>query len=399
MKISEKRLIELLKTEYNFEVPEAEGKKYQHYGHIKYKSNSYKSFVKKIESICESVIRLRKGRNDDDVYYEINGLKEQSENYTGGSGGNNNHDDQQMAAHLFNAFAKGVNDNLVYGDAFTYKELAERLKLPLVETEEFNRGINLLNNYLTQKQSYNVMTNYKNRIQTRSKDIIKSSLNILKKNNHIQVETIYCAIDENNKEVYFNKLGYLTVKDDLESLFEEYKFSYAKWFYGSSNHLVEKMEIQDRLLNVHGVKNIFKKYLIKLNHKNELPAESDIYSIYFHKLDALTIKLHDKHLSKLQEDEKTLNIFDEYHRFIMNILNNFLFKNMDISEIREEYYEDLYLMQNFKDISSKRKSIKDTINKYTRIIKAVDEGTRFDIYYDYHKEEVNRLKLELLVYE
>lgn len=44
-------------------------------------------------------------------------------------------------------------------------------------------------------------------------------------------------------------------------------------------------------------------------------------------------------------------------------------------------------------------SVRDIINKYTRIIKAVDEGMMFDIYYDYHKKEVNILKLELLVYE
>ena len=44
-------------------------------------------------------------------------------------------------------------------------------------------------------------------------------------------------------------------------------------------------------------------------------------------------------------------------------------------------------------------SMRDIINKYTRIAKPIDEVMMFDIYYDYHKKEVNILKLELLVYE
>lgn len=58
-------------------------------------------------------------------------------------------------------------------------------------------------------------------------------------------------------------------------------------------------------------------------------------------------------------------------------------------------------MRTFKAITTMTHttSVRDIINKYTRIIKAVDEGMMFDIYYDYHKKEVNILKLELLVYE
>lgn len=44
-------------------------------------------------------------------------------------------------------------------------------------------------------------------------------------------------------------------------------------------------------------------------------------------------------------------------------------------------------------------SMRDIINKYTRIAKPVDEVMMFDIHYNYHKKEVNILKLELLVYE
>lgn len=399
MKIAEKKLVELLKTKYKFDVPEAEGKMYESFGLIKYNSNSYKSFIKKVESICESVMRLKKSRCDDDVYYEITGLKEFHENYNGGSGGNNSHDDQQMAAHIFNSLAKGADSKMIYGNAYTHKELAERLKLPLVDTKEFNKGINLLNLYVTQKQSYNIMTNYKTRIQTRSTDTIKSALNILKKHNHIQVETVYCAIDEDNKEVYYNQLGYLTVKEDLEYLFDEYKFSYAKWFYGNHNYLVEKQEIQERLLNTHGVKNIFKKYLIKLNHTNPLPAESDIYSIYFHKLDKLSDKLHDKHLKEMQEGKKNLSVFDEYHKFLMKVLNSCLFLKLNIFDIRETDYECVYLLQEFYNITNKRKEIKKSLKKYRDLVEAVDKGSRFDIYYNEHKELIEELKLKLEVYE
>lgn len=376
MKISEKELIELT-IKYGFDGCELENKYFKEKGHLRKGSDSHNAFIKKLDSMCENFTRLRKSRKEKEVFYEINGLREAIEGYTGGRGNGHSHIDNIIAQVIYNYLVENPN---VTSEPKTYRTWAYLFKLPIYETKLKDQGdeefiVNELSAYFTKNHSMNIINQFRKRLQRRAGDTVKNIFSILKKEKKIEVHTVYCGVDSNNQVVDFNLDGYNKVKEDLNLYLEDFGVTYAKWYFGKKTEEIH--EIENKLLNKHNVKSIFKRYKVDIINWNGNPNHSsdsnEFYNIYFERLLELS-----KQRQKKNDKTKDNNFpFERDHLAVMTIMIGFVFYNMEGMDI-PKIYPDIHrrlLQQRQRDIEEY--NLKRCEQEQEMFIERLKKGTAF----------------------
>lgn len=330
IKLTEKELIELT-IKYGHDGSELKNKHYIDKGYLKNRSNSHKSFLEKVQSICETYQRLNKKRNETEVYYYIYGLKEAISDYTGGKGGY-----KKKKALLFKDIIlsrlkdieKDLKDNSEEYNSkhpmnYTYSSWAYKLGFPYeFDKEKLEYAMDFLNRFFTIKQVDLIIEEFKKRRALRSRAIVEQVFKKLQQEKKINITECYYGRTWERKHERIEECEFIELNEKLKKLLEFYNVSPTKWNLMHDSKQVEK--VKSEFYNDTGFLYIGKSYHISLLTKETVFNEDnqdDFINLYYDNL----LEYADSY--KQKENGKKKTPFKIFFKPMMSILSSLLKEN------------------------------------------------------------------------
>lgn len=180
---TEKELIELT-MEYGYSGSELNNPHFLEKGYLK-QNGTYDSFMKKVKSICESCIRLKKKKGQP-VMYEITNLYEKANRIPDSRINNGNKlTEADLLMKDYIHFALCVNE-INDGKAHSLNHWAELFGLTTREELNELADTNVFTDLYWGKEVAKVISTFKSTITRRNRDVVSNSFKYLEKQNKIK---------------------------------------------------------------------------------------------------------------------------------------------------------------------------------------------------------------------
>lgn len=335
--LTEKELIELT-IQFGYDGRELSNTHFIRKGYLK-NNDTYKAFMKKVDTICDSWIKLRKKKGKPTMY-KLSGLREEASSIEDRRSNNGlTNDDVIMREYIFNRLC-----NMKINDARSYYEWAVECGLVNVAELPFLEMKSTLSHlYEDNKIEKLILNKFIDTIKKRNKDVVINAFKWLEKNKYIECERIHMKVNYSDKKEVVSKELYHQFRYQFTKLLKKYglKENYYYWkkansFMISGNEAEAFNEI-DELYSTYEIKSIFIATKVNLLHNNMFSGarRETCLQAYSNKLMILTDK---------QQQKKWKSNFDNEKYYAFNtytLMQFFPFKIENFSFYRDKYSNDL----------------------------------------------------------
>lgn len=367
IKITEQQLIKEVSSYYN--VHEINTKSYLKLGYFKTSLNTYKSFIKKVNSIYTSYERLDK--TGQQVEYIIGEKRPEPlpiEDKRIDNGGNNNKLDNKIAQEMLKLLYETTYDKEIKINttkSLQVKDWVQKLNLPYINDSKYSGIKYLLGNFLEGKTLTLTSSAYKRRIYDRSIRTFKSSVNILAKENKILCQIEYYKQMRDYKEINIDLDEYKTLIEQLKDYLDLKGYKLKDIYYNSFDR--EIIKVMRKYIESTGIKNLFVKYRIKVLETDiKSKYDSTLFNeMYFERLDQLSNKI-------AQSSQNKKFPYYTHHNEIMTVLNSYLRDNLTSNDIKTYHSSEYEKLKGLRKINeeldehSKNDFVKEELETITK---------------------------------
>lgn len=356
IKLTETELIKLT-VKYGHDGSELKNRYFMKNGYLEKGNNSHNSFIKKVESICESHQRLKKKRGEHEVYYLINGLYDSMDDYTGGKGGYKYNNilplkDYILQKITFVSYALDFEDDDIATWSptpkmnHTYGTWAYKLGLPYEYDEEKLEIVEeFLCRFFTPLQVELILKEYKNHRVLRSRSLVQQVFKQLQKENKIEVTEKYFGKTRDNYNKSIAKEKYDELYSQLDSTLKEANINKTVWNLQKNNPKVKMAQDNFENENEGNFISIGKSYKVKLlydlydeNREFDFNGEWESFiNAYYDNL----ISLANKHKG-FKTDNPTP--FQYFYKTLIPMLSDLFKENceyLSVEEVLDKYKSDI----------------------------------------------------------
>ncbi|MEK4628709.1 hypothetical protein MKZ17_10930 [Solibacillus sp. FSL R7-0682] len=273
--LNEKELIELT-VKYGYNGKELENKHFIEKGYLK-KNVGYDSFMKKVNSICESVTKQRKKKGELHPTYTLIGLKDVADEIKDNRKFNGIDDAHiKMSKYFFNQLLN-VNES---NHTFTkWGSLCSGV-------HTFNINYNNVNDlfskmYFGQDTQF-IMNHFKSYINNRNKSYAKVSIKLLENENKIKTKETYTCETIDNKIINSNVHIYNDFNSKLRSIVESHGYTLFNYSYSLSDNKQLSSSIE-KLKQTMGINKIWKSISIEIIDNTPYNIDFDFNELYWSK--------------------------------------------------------------------------------------------------------------------
>ncbi|WP_339213582.1 hypothetical protein [Solibacillus sp. FSL W8-0372] len=268
--ITEKELIELTVT-YGYSGSELTNPHFLEKGFLK-QNGTYKSFLKKVESICESWVRLRKKKGQP-VMYEITNLYEEAlplEDNRSNNGKKWTEEDLIMQDYIHFVLSLGeVNDEFPR----SLNSWAKLFGLPTLEEIDEIVSEEVFDGLYKEKELLKIIEKFKNTIYQRNKEVVSNSFRELEKQNKIQVIKRPIFVLLGGTFSYPSEEEYSDVEKERAKILGSRNVSLRDFFFKPTNEKVIEAKVEvDEMLRTRGLILFYRGY--QINDKQSVSYEN-----------------------------------------------------------------------------------------------------------------------------
>lgn len=309
--ITEKELIELT-IEYGYSGSELNNPHFLEKGFLK-KNGTYDSFIKKVESICESWSRLKKKKGQP-VMYEIIDLYEKAipivDNRIN-NGKKLTEADLLMKDYIHFALCLNeVND----GKAHSLIQWAELFGL--TTRKELNEIVdtNAFTDLYWKSEVAKVISTFKSTITTRNRAVVLNSFKQLKEQQKIMINEVPLFIHLDDTVSSPSQKEFADVDSEIDKILATQNISRNDYYYNQFNrNVIEAKAGVKTMLESKGLKNLFIGYqveVIELLPKEQWLGMQQFLKAYSDRLIQLTLQRENNPAYQVNYVEKRCYIFN-----------------------------------------------------------------------------------------
>jgi len=309
--ISEKELIELT-MEYGYSGSELNNPHFLEKGFLK-KNGAYDSFIKKVESICESWNRLKKKKGQP-VMYEITNLYEKANPIPSNRINNGKKlTEADLLIKDYIHFALCVNE-INDGKAHSLNHWAELLGLTTRDELNEIADINAFTDLYWKNEVAKVVSTFKSTITRRNRDVVSNSFRYLEKQNKIKRSEVTFFIHLDDSISSPSQQEFDDVNFAIDKILASKNVTRNDYYYNhfKQNVIRARAEVKN-MLEEKGLKNLFIGYKIEVNEL--LPEEQwvdmqQFLKAFSDRLIQLTLERENKPAYQVNYVEKRFYIFN-----------------------------------------------------------------------------------------
>ncbi|MFJ8512438.1 hypothetical protein [Lysinibacillus xylanilyticus] len=309
--LAEKELIELTMA-YGYSGSELNNPHFLEKGYLK-QNGTYDSFIKKVESICESWNRLKKKKGQP-VMYEITNLYEKANPIPSNrinNGKKLTQEDLLMKDYIhFALCVKEIND----GKAHSLNQWATLFGLTSNRELEEIKHTKIFKNMYWKSEIAKVVSTFKETITRRNRDVVSNSFKYLEKQNKIKKSKVPFFIHLNDEISSPSQQEYDDVDFEIDKILASNNITRNDYYYNhyKKNVIRARAEVKIMLEEI-GLKKLFIGYQIEVIEL--LPEEQWIdmqqfLNAFCDRLIQLTLKRENNPAYQVNYVEKRYYIFN-----------------------------------------------------------------------------------------
>jgi hypothetical protein len=259
---TEKELIELT-VEYGYSGSELNNPHFLEKGYLK-QNGTYDSFIKKVESICESWNRLKKKKGQP-VMYEITNLYEKANRIPDSRINNGNKlTEADLLMKDYIHFALCVNE-INDGKAHSLNHWAELFGLTTRDELNEIADANAFTDLYWKNEVANVVSTFKSTITRRNRDVVSNSFRYLEKQNKIKKSEVPLFIYLDDSISSPSQQEFDDVNIAIDKILASKNVTRNDYYYNHFKQNVIRARVEvDRMLGEKGLKKIFIGYQIEV---------------------------------------------------------------------------------------------------------------------------------------
>lgn len=309
--ISEKELIELT-MEYGYSGSELNNPHFLEKGFLK-KNGAYDSFIKKVESICESWNRLKKKKGQP-VMYEITNLYEKANPIPDSrtkNGKKLTEADLLMKDYIHFALCLNeVND----GKAHSLIQWAELFGLTTREELDEIADTNAFTDLYWKSEVAKLISTFKSTIITRNRAVVLNSFKQLKKQQKIRIYEVPLFIHLDDTVSSPSQKEFDDVDSEIDKILASQNISRNDYYFKHYNkNVIKAREKVISMLQEKGLKNLFIGYQIEVNEllpEEQWEDKQQFLKAFSDRLIQLTLQRENNPAYQVKYVEKRFYIFN-----------------------------------------------------------------------------------------
>ncbi|MCY9545361.1 hypothetical protein [Lysinibacillus xylanilyticus] len=309
--LAEKELIELAMA-YGYSGSELNNPHFLEKGYLK-QNGTYDSFIKKVESICESWNRLKKKKGQP-VMYEITNLYEKAKPIPDDrikNGKKLTQEDLLMKDYIH--FALGVNE-INDGKAHSLNHWATLFGLTSNRELEEIKYTKIFKNMYWKSEIEKVVNTFKSTIINRNKAIVSNSFKQLEKHNKIKKNEVPFFIHLNGEISSPSQQEYDDVDFEIDKILASNNITRNDYYYNHYNKRVIRARAEVKnMLEEKGLKKLFIGYQIEVLEslqEEQWVGMNQFLKAYTDKLVQLTLQRENNPAYQVNYAEKRFYIFN-----------------------------------------------------------------------------------------
>ncbi|MFJ8460878.1 hypothetical protein ACIQ57_17300 [Lysinibacillus xylanilyticus] len=309
--ITEKELIELT-IKYGYSGSELNNPHFLEKGYLK-QNGTYDSFIKKVESICESWNRLKKKKGQP-VMYEITNLYENANPITDSrinNGKKLTEADLLMKDYIH--FALCLNE-VSDGKAHSLIQWAELFGLTTREKLDEMADTNAFTDMYWKSEVAKVISTFKSTIITRNRAVVLNSFKKLKEQEKIKVNEVPFFIHLDDTVSSPSQKEFDDVNSEMDKILASQNISRNDYYFKHYNkNVIKAREKIISMLEEKGLKNLFIGYqieVIELFPAEQLMDMQQFLRAFSDRLIQLTLQRENKPAYQVKYVEKRFYIFN-----------------------------------------------------------------------------------------
>lgn len=254
--ISEKELIELT-VKYDYSGTELNNPHFLEKGFLK-QNGTYNSFCKKVDSICESWIRLKKKKGQP-VMYEIKNLYKEPNQLVDdriNNGKKRTVEDVKMKEYIFNQLLdEKINDDKPY----SYTTWTKQMNFMQVNEIEDEIKIELFERMYWKKEVPRILYEFNSTFEVRNKDVVKKSFIQLVRENKINMFEVPIFILVDNSISYPTKEEFDEVQERINESLKYHGVSHYEYYHNPNSERVKK--VKNDVSKIYSLWKIIRAYI------------------------------------------------------------------------------------------------------------------------------------------